>query len=307
MKILFINRPKKMWIGGDYIYMEHLADELEKIGVEVDISETPAISPAIAMRQYDIVHTFNFTMDWSKVAVWIANLWHKPMVSTMIYHENDKFVNYDEQQIMITGVNKCIFTNKGELARAKRHIKIPKEKIAMIPNGLDRYWFSKVTGNFKDDFIFSAGRLDGTKGQLETARACKSLKIKYICAGEIKNEKYAKKVEKLGAILAGGLDRESMLKMYASCKAVVVNSKTEIMSMVAMEAMAQNKPVVMSNTNEWIPEGVLVCKQTDHNSIAKQIKKAIALKEVKYDLSEYSWKNMAKKVKSIYEEILCTK
>ena len=101
MKVLFINRPENLWLGGDYIQMKRTAEELVKLGVEVDISETPAISPAIAMRKYDIVHTFNFSMDWSKVAVWIANLWKKKFVASMIYHEGEQFTSYKEQQIMI--------------------------------------------------------------------------------------------------------------------------------------------------------------------------------------------------------------
>jgi glycosyltransferase involved in cell wall biosynthesis len=304
MKTLFINRPKNKWIGGDYVLMEHLAKELVKLGVGVDISETPAISPAIMMRQYDIVHTFNFTMDWSKMAVWISNLWKKKTVATMIYHENELYTTYKEQQIMITGTDKCIFTNDGELARAKRHLEIPKEKIAIIPNGIDDYWFQDIKSNDKSKFIFSAGRLDGTKGQLEVARACNILKLKYVCAGEVIDKKYAKRCDMLGAILCGSLTQEEMIKMYASCMAVVVNSKTEIMSMVGMEAMAQGKPIVMSDTNEWIPEGVFVCKYNDHNSVAKEIKKAMKLDKVEYDLSQFKWETMAKKVKEIYEQIL---
>jgi hypothetical protein len=40
MRVMHINRPKAGWIGGDYIQMESTAEELRKLGVEVDIEET---------------------------------------------------------------------------------------------------------------------------------------------------------------------------------------------------------------------------------------------------------------------------
>ena len=70
MKVLFINRPKAAWIGGDYIQLEKTAEALAKLGVDVDISETPLISPAIKMKEYDIIHVWNFSMSWCKLAIW---------------------------------------------------------------------------------------------------------------------------------------------------------------------------------------------------------------------------------------------
>ena len=149
MKVLFTNRPKNVWIGGDYVQMERTAEELIKIGVDVEIIESGLLRPAIRIREFDIVHNFNFSMEWAVYSCWMANIHKKPWVSSMIYAETDQFVPYDKQQIMIDNCSAAVFLNQGEIDRARRRLSLKDEIIHIIPNGIDDFWFQQVNSKNK--------------------------------------------------------------------------------------------------------------------------------------------------------------
>jgi len=303
LKVLFINRPKNLWIGGDYIQMEKTANELGKLGVDVWISETPLISPAIRMREFDIVHIFNFPMIWAKYGIWCGKKWGKKVVCSMIYHDIDKFVPFGDQQVMLDNLDAAIFLAGGELERVNKNLKINKDIINFVPNGIDDFWFQKPRVK-QQDFILTVGRLDGTKGQLELAIACAQLGLKLVCAGERNDETYAKACEECGAELTGALKPEDLIKLYASCKVFALNSKAEVMPLTVMEAMAQGKPIVLSHKCEFKFKNVIWCN-TDTKSVKKAISEALetensaAIDEVK----GYKWSDVAKQIKAIYEGI----
>jgi len=303
-----INRPENLWIGGDWVQMLRTAEELVKLGVEVEISETPTIQPAIRMREFDIVHSFNFSMLWNKYATFVANGWKKPLVCSMIYHESDQFVSYADQQTMLDNTDACIYLADGELERVKRHLTVKDDRTFFVPNGIDEFWFSKVKSKKKtDEFVLTVGRLDGTKGQLETAQACKELGIKYVCVGDIHDKTYADAVASFGAELAGRMGKEDLIKMYSACKVMALPSTAEVMSLVAMEAMAQNANIVMTDHSEWKPDGVSYCKPGNVRSIKSAIKKEWNKPKDpnKYKIVEkYSWAEVAKQIKQIYEQTI---
>jgi glycosyltransferase involved in cell wall biosynthesis len=305
MKVLFTNRPKDVWIGGDYIQMERTAEELRKIGVEVEIIESGLLRPAIRIREFDIIHNFNFSMEWAKYSCWMANLHQKPWVSSMIYAETNQFVTYDKQQIMIDNCQSAIFLNEGEVERAKRQLKIKDDIIKIIPNGIDDFWFQTVKDKNKHgDYILTVGRIEPFKGQLAVAKACKRLGYKYICVGERLYEDYAKEVEDAGAIILPPMAKEELIKMYKHAKLMVLASRAELMSLAVMEAMAQNCPIVLTDHSEWKPNDVSLCKYDSVSSIKNAIKKEYGRKvNHRKEMKKYKWEEVAKQLKQVYESI----
>ena len=83
MKILFQNRRKDLWQGGDYVQMEETARALRKLGYEIDISDEYVVKPDVIER-YDLVHLWNFSMEWTKFQLWVARKHKKPVVCSMI-------------------------------------------------------------------------------------------------------------------------------------------------------------------------------------------------------------------------------
>lgn len=307
MKILFINRPKSLWIGGDYIQMEKTACELAKLGHSIEVSEKPLITPAIRMRDFDIVHTWNFSMEWSKYAIWAGKRWGKKVVASMIYHESDQFVPWEQQQVMLDNTDACIFLAQGEIERVKRHLKLDETKAHIVPNGIDEFWLQDCVPTFKiKDFVLTVGRIDGTKGQLNVAKLCKKLKVPYVCVGERTNEDLAQQIEKTGAVIMPPMEKEDLIKMYSGCKVLAMASNAEVMSLVVMEAMAQNANIVLTERSEWKPTGVSYCNPDDIDSIEKALR--VELLRPK-DLNKYKqvanlkWSDVAKQINKIYESI----
>ena len=308
MKILFTNRPKDVWIGGDYIQMERTADELRKLGVEVEIIESGLLRPALRIREFDIVHNFNFSMEWAKYSCWMANLHKKPWVSSMIYAETDQFVNYEKQQVMIDGCQAAIFLNDGEVKRTERQLKVKDEIKHIIPNGIDEFWFQSVKGKNKyGDYVLTVGRIEPFKGQLAVAKACSKLGYKYICVGERLYEDYAKEVENAGGIILPPMSRDELIVMYKHAKVMVLASRAELMSLAVMEAMAQNCPIVLTDHSEWKPE-VSLCEYDNIPSIKKAIKKEYGRKvNYRKEMKKYKWEEVAKSLKKIYESLIMDK
>ena len=309
MKVLFTNRPKDVWIGGDYVQMERTAEELIKLGVDVEIIEGGLLRPAIRIREFDIVHNFNFSMEWAVYSCWMANLHNKPWVSSMIYAETDQFVDYNKQQVMLDNCSAAIFLNQGEIDRVKRQLKLKDEIAHIVPNGIDDFWFQQVNSKNKyGDYVLSVGRLEAFKGQLAVAKACKQLGLKYICVGERLYEDYAKEVEAHGAIILPPMGREELIKMYKHAKVMVLASRAELMSLAVMEAMAQDCPVVLTDHSEWKPDDVSLCEFENITSIKKAIKKEYG-REVNHskEMKKYRWEEVAKQLKSVYESIVVDK
>lgn len=305
MKVLFTNRPKDVWIGGDYVQMERTAEELIKLGVDVEIIEGGLLRPAIRIREFDIVHNFNFSMEWAVYSCWMANIHKKPWVSSMIYAETDQFVPYDKQQIMIDNCSAAIFLNQGEIDRVKRQLKLKDEIAHIVPNGIDDFWFKQVRSkNNYGDYVLSVGRIERFKGQLAVAKACKQLGLKYICVGERLYEDYAKEVEAHGAIILPPMGREELIKMYKHAKVMVLASRAELMSLAVMEAMAQDCPVVLTDHSEWKPDDVSLCEFENITSIKKAIKKEYGRKvNHSKEIKKYRWEEVAKSLKKLYENI----
>ncbi|MGI9118410.1 MAG: glycosyltransferase family 4 protein [Minisyncoccia bacterium] len=300
MKVLFQNRKKAWWTGGDYIQMENTANALRKIGVEIDISEDMVVPPDV-ISKYDIVHLWNFSMNWTKYQLWVARKHRKPVVCSMIYHESDQFIPYNFQQIMLNELSMQIYLTESEKERVKRHLEINTPTV-VIPNGIDDFWFRPVNIS-KDNIVLSVGRIEPNKGQLEVARACKKLGIPFYCAGECNDEEYKTQLLENDAILLGKLEPKELINWYERAKVVALVSKAEIFPLVVMEAMAQNCQIVLTTTSEWKPD-VHYAEYGNTLSISKAISKAMKdNKDYKSFISQFKWNDVALKIKKIYEGI----
>lgn len=309
LKVLYQNRPKNTWIGGDYIQLEKTAEAINKLGNEVEINEQPIYLPAKGYAKFDIVHLFNFSMKWTKVQMGVAKMWNKPIVCSMIYHESDMFIPYEVQQIMLDTADACIFLTPSEIKRVKRHLKIDEKKIHIIPNGVDKFWLKKVKRT--KDYVLTVGRIEPHKGQLEVAKACKQLGLKYIIAGEDTDKDYLSKCLEAGAEWVGKKEKEELLKLYAGCSVFVLASRAEVMPLVVMEAGCQAKNIVVAEHCEWkdIPNAEW-CRYGSVGSIKKAINRSLAKEdnnELREKLKGMTWDKVAKQIKKVYESVIMDK
>lgn len=306
MKVLFQNRKKELWVGGDYVQMEKTADEIVKKH-DIEINDQPIYLPAIDYRKFNLIHLFNFSMKWTKLQLALACLHNKPKVCSMIYHESDNFVTYQEQQLMADNLDAAIFLNEGEYERFKRHLKIDEKKVYFVPNGIDSFWFQKVEAKKEKPYVLTVGRIEPHKGQLGVAMACKELGIRYVMVGEDTDQKYKDYCVEAGAEWVGKKKGKNLLKLYAGCSVFALASKAEIMPLVVMEAGAQAKNIVIGNGCEWkdIPNAEW-CEWENKESIRQAILKAMAKKrntELKNKMKTMTWDKVGKMILKIYESI----
>ncbi len=284
--------------------MEAIADK-----VDVEFNDQPLFTPALLLQTYDIVHLWNFSMEWTKYQLWAASKHKRKIVCSMIYHETEQFIPFENQQIMIDSLDAYIFLTEGEVERAQRHLKLDPKKIHIIPNGIDKWWFKPTKEkNIYGDYVLTVGRIEDAKGQIATAKACKALGITYLCAGEIIDPGTAQLVKDAGGVLLGKKTMEQLKPLYKHAKTVVCASMHEIYPLVVMEAGSQGTNIVLTTGSEWkaIPN-VEMCEFDNVQSIKSAIEKAIKKpknKEFQDMLKKMTWKDVGNQVLQVYKSII---
>lgn len=307
IKVLMQNRPKGQWIGGDQIQLEKTIDAIAH-KVHVEFNDQPVFTPALLLQMFDIVHLWNFSMEWTKYQIWAASRHKRKIVISMIYHDTEAYIPYEHQQIMVDTADALIFLSEGEIARARNHLVIPNDKIHIIENGIDEFWLTTKKQDWeKSGYVLTVGRIDGTKGQLETSIACKNLGLEYVCVGEVMDEKYAKSCKKFGAHIVGALPQREILPIYDNARLFVLASTNEIFPLTVMEAGARGLNSVVTDTCEWkeIPQ-VEWCKWGDSKSIEEAIKKSLEKEEnkaFKKKLKGMTWDKVGEQVLKVYQKI----
>lgn len=304
MRVLFCNRPKSFWQGGDYFQMEKTAEALRELGVEVDITEEYVVKPEV-IELYDIVHLWNFSMIWTKYQLWVARKHKKPVVCSMIYHESDEFIPYNLQQIMLNELSAQIYLTESEKERVIRRLQ-PIGETYVIPNGIDSFWF-KDTKIAKEDIVLTVGRIEPNKGQLAVARVCNKLGIPYYCIGELKDPNYGDELLAEHAILLDKKEPNELIQWYARAKVFALVSKAEIFPLTVMEAMAQNCQIVLTTTSEWKPK-VQYASYGNLDHIEEAIQECLETNiDYKTAIKAYTWTACAEQIKQIYEKIVNNK
>lgn len=291
------------------VQLRKTAEALERLGLETEFNDKPVYPVPLLFRGFDVIHNFNFSMAWAKYQTWVAKKHRKPLVYSMIYHEGEQFVSYKDQQTMADVTDAMIFLTEGEIERVERHLKIDRRKCHVIPNGVDEFWFTPFDPRqaSRGKFVLTVGRVEPSKGQLQTADACKRLGVQYIMIGQRTDEAYTRQCEKFGAIHITPQMPDQLVKFYGECSAFVLASAAEVQPLAAMEAMAQGAQVVLTDRCEWKTDNVIRCKALDADSIQKALFQALArtgrnqaaIKEMR----GMTWDSVAEKLKIIYEDL----
>lgn len=96
--------------GGDRIQVEHTAEELRRLGVEVDIKTDLDYDPA----SYDLIHVFQ--LDWTPETYFYAKKakqFKKPLVLSPIHHDVKEVKKYDDKFVFdIRRISKILFSDQ---------------------------------------------------------------------------------------------------------------------------------------------------------------------------------------------------
>ncbi|MEK6827152.1 MAG: glycosyltransferase family 4 protein, partial [Nanoarchaeota archaeon] len=297
--------------------------------------------------KFDIVHSHVSGHDYILFAGWLSKLkgakyihtthcpWtdasFRPKIIRPFLFLNDIFMNKFSYKF----IDKIIAITPWELETLEKYSE--KEKIEIIPNGVDKILFKEVrnkqfkkNNNIKEKFlVLFFGRLNPTKGPEMLAKAAiniikKRKDIAFVWVGpdegkaeEVKELiKNFKNMKYLGPIKG----KEKIADMYQSADVYVLPSYREGLPLTLFEAMASRLPIVASPVN-GVPfemkenENGFFSNYGDIDSLEKNIIKLIDNPKLAKKISEnnfkksknYNWDDIYKKYMNEYKKLLISR
>lgn len=212
--------------------------------------------------------------------------------------------------------------SQAEAGQLTRFFLVRREKIAVVPNGVDSRYAPGDPKPFMDryglrDFYLCVGRIEPRKNQLALIRAHQGLEKPLVIIGEAVSrygdyearcrKEAASNVHFLGYVAN---DSELLRSAYTACDTFVLPSWFETPSLAALEAGLAGAKLVITNggpTREYFEENALY---TDPHRTAS-IREAMiqAARQSKNDRlrrhiqENYLWERVAEKVASCYEQL----
>ncbi len=221
----------------------------------------------------------------------------------------------------------CVSENTRDILVKNYHIE--KEKIEIIPNGVDINKFRPLNNieKIRNSILF-VGRLDERKGIKYLIKSIVLVKemipdIKLFIVGTGKLKKELEKFIILNNIkqnvkFLGRLSDKDLVEWYNRCEIVVIPSIFEGFGIVAIEAMACKTPIIATNVpglNSIIKNGEngLLVPPKDSRKLADAIvnllndcklRRHLSVNGRKEVLKKFNWDIIAKRTVKIYEEVI---
>ncbi len=289
----------------------------------------------------DVIHLMN---HWTVLNIWvylIAKKQGKPYVvcpagSLEIFGRSKIFkliYNYVIGYRMLKNASRIIAITKPEMQYF--HTINANKHVEFIPNGVDcnvsfedERTFNKIFNIPDKPYILFVGRLNLIKGPDLLINAFIKINKKYpdinlVLAGpdDGMGQDLKKIIDKNNlenrVFLTGYIGGDDKKLAYRDCSFLVIPSRKEAMSLVALEAAVYNKPVLMTNacgfpelveagggievspTIESIAYGISNLLELNNNSLVEMGSKASI-----FVSSKYSWESISRKYIFCYESIL---
>ena len=232
-----------------------------------------------------------------------------------------KLLRYSEK-VALNTADKIVFVNKFQMEKYGEDI---VEKSIYLPNGINDMAVSQNT-NYLDEigvepgkYILSVGRITYEKGfdiLIKAFKLADKKDFKLVIAGGVEFESgYMGVLKELSEneniIFTGYTYGDDLYQLYTHAGLYVLASRNEGFPLVLLEAMNYGIDVLVSD----IPATHLVeLERKDYfqcgnlEELSEKITEKIKpIKRRKYNLSEYDWKRVAKKMSSIFREVGHTK
>ncbi|MFU1887527.1 glycosyltransferase [Bacillus wiedmannii] len=287
-----------------------------------DIKTAWKLKEIIAKEQVDIVHAQFLRENYIAI---LAKLLGASIRVIWTYHVdvpmslplkwcNNIFTRYNDTIICISQFMKQQLLQKG----------VQKDKLKIIYNGLEDPYLNNLPSVHKPMKIAVIGRLSEEKGQPFLIHGLQKLKTKYpslqwhcniIGDGPLKTplEDLVTSLQLNDSVSLLGF-RDDIIKEYSAHDIIVIPSKNEGLSYVAIEAIAMKKPVIATNIG-GLPE-VIVPNQSgisipygDVEQLATALATLLQDDKLYYSLAEcgreyylqhFTFSKMIEEVKHIY-------
>ena len=191
------------------------------------------------------------------------------------------------------------------------------KRIEVIYNGVNLNEFRVTPIKHDKIWIMFAGRHIIGKGLGTLIKSMKKIDAELIVSGEGPMTNYYKSISNKNIKFLGKLKRNDYIKYLVSSDIVVIPSIiNEANSIVAMEAMAAKKPIIVSNSGA-LPElvkngGGIIFEKGNYKELREAIfnlmndkKKMNRLGKLNYKfIKNWTWKKVANRTRKFYKKIL---
>lgn len=325
--------------GGPQTQLRQLAKYLPEYGVQVQLFNQ---WKKLEKRDFDFVHLFGANYINHDLALRLSHFKIPYAVSSIFYTlRRPSFIRFSTKlESLLKKVFLGIWTDYGVTKRVLQHsqvilpntseeellirkgFEIPKEKIIVIPNGVESRFanadpepFMKKYG--MKDFILNVGHIGSLrKNVLSLVRALNKIDHPAVIIGKIHKNPYSDLVlkeasENKNLLIIDGIDHNSKLleSAYAACDVFVLPSYFETPGIAALEAaLAGAKIVITKNggTKNYFKDDAIYVSHQSVNSIRQGIERALNQKKnsaLSQRISEeYNWKSIAQKTAAAYRK-----
>jgi len=300
---------------------------LRTVGKVANTNITPALPLALLREDFDILHTHlptPWSADWSAIVSMLKNrplvlTYHSDIAGKGLAHHISGAYNLTMLRLLIKNADKIIVTRHGYLSE---HLKGQKEKMVVIPIGVDTRIFRPLITEKKGDIFFLSvldeyhefKGLDVLLGAIRIAKR-EMPDLKLIVGGEGALKDHYIKVSKSMGLgrnveFVGSVPQETLAEYYNSCNLFVLPSTDptrETFGIVLLEAMACKKPVVATKIagfvvnpgdKEMLAEAML-CILKNQELADKMGSAGRRMIEKKYN-----WRRVAEQTSELYEGLV---
>lgn len=265
MKIKFLpNQPHSFSFGGFDLQILNTIKALNKIGLNAEKFDFWSRD-----NDFDIMHFWGLELS-NYNNIQYGKLAGKKIVLTALLGYNEDFISTLKWNVskfigkasflntILKKIDALVVLNDFQFEFAVKHLKIPKEKIYVIPVIInDRYFSEECESNFiKDSYVLITGNICLRKNQVNLVKACVKSKLDLVVIGNVLNgeEEYAKELEELcnnnkNIVWIKGLQDASdeLISYYKNCSVFALPSYDELQPTSALEAALLKKPILLAN------------------------------------------------------------
>ena len=342
MNVCFIAQQSiGMVSGGPRTQVEQTARYLRHQGVEVDFFDQ---WEGFRSGTHDLIHVFGANMMNYDIATRLHQFGSKFVVSSIFYSMQPPWkirmaramektlakkyrgvwTEYGISSAICNASNGVLPNTSEEALIIESGFGVPRDKIRLIPNGVEDRFYKADPGLFINsygvsDFILNVGHIGSLrKNVLGLIRALKNIDRPAVIIGKIHRNSYSDQCLKEAAankniLIIDGLSNDSKMleSAYAACHTFVLPSYFETPGIAALEAALAGASVVITphgGTREYFLDHAVYVNPRSLKSIEQGIRASLDRPRSsdlqQRILNEFLWQTVADKTLQAYEHFL---
>lgn len=328
--------------GGGEIQLLKTKEFLEKEGTIVKLFD----QWHDRLADFDVLHTFGSVKDCLEMirtakvmgiknalsticwynwqSTWGMEASLKGRMISLVRHSAKEFFPFvPSQRKRMMQLSDILFPNsQSEAGQLGRYFQVPKEKIFIVPNGVDPVFADARPEKFTEhfglkEFVLCVGRIEPRKNQLNMVRAFRGTDVALVFIGEYVHQyreyyeqcrkEAGKNIHFLGSI---NHDSDLLASAYAACNTFLLASWLETPGLAALEAGLAGAKVVITGqgaTREYFQGfAEYVCPESPRDIRTKTMnafESPKTLKLRKHIQNHYLWPHVAKKTLEGYRQL----